>query len=54
MGENKGKPNNRRKKIAAIIIFPVLIVIGAVVLFLYREYKATHISTDDAFRRNAS
>ncbi len=49
MGENKGKPNNRRKKIAAIIIFPVLIVIGAVVLFLYREYKATHISTDDAF-----
>jgi membrane fusion protein (multidrug efflux system) len=26
-----------------------LIVIGAVVLFFYREYKATHISTDDAF-----
>jgi len=49
MEENKEKPNNRRKKIAAIIIFPVLIVIGAVVLFLYREYKATHISTDDAF-----
>ena len=54
MEENKEKPNNRRKKIAAIIIFPVLIVIGAGVLFLYREYKATHISTDDAFRRNAS
>jgi len=49
MEENKEKPNNRRKKIAAIIIFPVLIVIGAVMLFLYREYKATHISTDDAF-----
>jgi membrane fusion protein (multidrug efflux system) len=49
MEENKKKPNNRRKKIAAIIIFPVLIVIGAVMLFLYREYKATHISTDDAF-----
>ena len=49
MEENKEKPNNRRKKIAAIIIFPVLIVIGTVVLFLYREYKATHISTDDAF-----
>lgn len=49
MEENKEKPNNRRKKIAAIIIFPVLIAIGAVVLFLYREYKATHISTDDAF-----
>jgi membrane fusion protein (multidrug efflux system) len=51
MEENKGKgkPNNRRKKIAAFIIFPLLIVIGAVVLFFYREYKATHISTDDAF-----
>ncbi len=49
MEENKGKANNRRKKIAAFIIFPVLIVIGGVVLFFYREYKATHISTDDAF-----
>lgn len=49
MEENEGKPNNRRKKIAAFIIFPLLIVIGAVVLFFYREYKATHISTDDAF-----
>ena len=49
MEENKGKPNNRRKKIAVFIIFPLLIIIGAVVLFFYREYKATHISTDDAF-----
>ena len=49
MEENKGKPNNRRKKIAVFIILPLLIIIGAVVLFFYREYKATHISTDDAF-----
>jgi membrane fusion protein (multidrug efflux system) len=49
MGENKGKPNNRRKEIAAFIILPILIVTGAVVLFFYREYRATHISTDDAF-----
>jgi membrane fusion protein (multidrug efflux system) len=49
MEENKVKPNNRRKKIAVFIIFPLLIIIGAVVLFFYREYKATHISTDDAF-----
>jgi membrane fusion protein (multidrug efflux system) len=49
MGENKVKPNNRRRKIAAFIIFPILIVMGAVALFFYREYKATHISTDDAF-----
>jgi len=49
MGESKAKPNNRRRKIAAFIIFPILIVMGAVALFFYREYKATHISTDDAF-----
>jgi membrane fusion protein (multidrug efflux system) len=49
MEENKGRPNNRRKKVAALIIFPLLIIIGALVLFFYREYKATHISTDDAF-----
>src|SRR4030043_2360652 len=49
MEEKKEKPNNRRKKIAAFIIFPALIVIGAVVLFFYKEYKATHISTDSAF-----
>jgi len=49
MEENKGRPNNRRKKIAAFIIFPLLIIMGAVILFFYREYKATHISTDDAF-----
>jgi membrane fusion protein (multidrug efflux system) len=47
--EIKTKPNNRRKKIAAFIIFPALVIIGAVILFFYMEYKATHISTDDAF-----
>jgi len=49
MEEKKEKTGNRRKKIAAFIIFPNLILIGAVVLFFYREYKATHLSTDDAF-----
>ena len=49
MEEKKGKTSNRRKKIVAFIIFPILILIGAVVLFFYREYKATHLSTDDAF-----
>jgi len=47
--EKREKSNNRRKKVAAFIIIPILIVVGAVVLFFYREYKATHISTDDAF-----
>ena len=49
MEEKREKSNNRRKKIAAFIIIPTLIVVGAVVLFFYREYKATHITTDDAF-----
>jgi membrane fusion protein, multidrug efflux system len=49
MEEKREKSNNRRKKIAAFIIIPILIVVGAVVLFFYKEYKATHISTDDAF-----
>lgn len=49
MEENKTKPNIHRKKIVAFIIFPILIVFGAVILFFYREYKVTHVSTDDAF-----
>ena len=49
MEEKKGKPNQRRKKIAAFILFPVIIIIGAVGLHLYLEYKKVHISTDDAF-----
>jgi membrane fusion protein (multidrug efflux system) len=46
MGE---KPNNRRKKVFAFILFPVIIIIGAVALYLYLQYKKVHISTDDAF-----
>jgi len=49
MEEKREKSNNRRKKVAAFIIIPILILLGAVVLLFYREYKATHISTDDAF-----
>ncbi|PIV20214.1 MAG: HlyD family secretion protein [Deltaproteobacteria bacterium CG03_land_8_20_14_0_80_45_14] len=49
MEENKVKPNNQRKKFIAFILFPIIIIIGAVALFFYREYKSTHLSTDDAF-----
>ena len=53
MGETKTdeiKPNNntRRKKIGFVILTST-ILIGAVVLFFYLRYKATHITTDDAF-----
>jgi len=43
-----GKRNNNRKKIS-IIVFIALTVIGAVTVYFYLRYKATHISTDDAF-----
>ena len=51
MEENKteyNKQGNNKKKIA-LIVFAVLGVFGAVVLYFYLGYKATHITTDDAF-----
>jgi membrane fusion protein (multidrug efflux system) len=49
MEEKKGNLNQRRKKKAAFILFPIIIIIGAVTLYFYLQYKKTHISTDDAF-----
>jgi membrane fusion protein (multidrug efflux system) len=43
-----GKGINKKKKIS-IIIFIILALIGAVVIYFYLRYKATHITTDDAF-----
>jgi membrane fusion protein (multidrug efflux system) len=31
------------------VLFPIIIIIGALALYFYRGYKATHILTDDAF-----
>ncbi len=42
------KPNQRRKKIA-LMVFVCLALIGAVIIFFYTRYKATHITTDNAF-----
>jgi len=42
------KGNNRRRKIS-IILFVALVLIGAATVYFYLRYKATHISTDDAF-----
>lgn len=49
MEETKQEPNNHKKKKVAGIVFAVLLVVGAVALFFYLNYAATHISTDDAF-----
>jgi len=48
MKEQKKGLNQRRKKIA-LILFPIIIMIGGMAIYLYLQYSARHISTDDAF-----
>ncbi len=45
--ENSGGPN--RKKKIALAVFAVLGMVGAAVVYFYLDYKAVHITTDDAF-----
>ena len=40
--------NNKRKKFA-LSVFILIAVLGALTLYLYLRYQATHITTDDAF-----
>ncbi len=40
--------NNRRKKIG-IIIFSLIVIISAIFLYLYLDYRARHITTDNAY-----
>jgi len=47
-GELQNTKNKKRKKIALIILV-TFIIMGAVSIFFYLRYKATHITTDDAF-----
>ncbi len=49
MEEKKEKRNKQGKRTIAFVLLAVIIILGAVGLFLYMRYKATHISTDDAF-----
>src|SRR5208283_2286556 len=51
MEENKAENNKQghNKKKIALVVFAVLGVLGAMVLYFYLSYKATHITTDDAF-----
>lgn len=48
MKEMLAAANGNRKKIA-LTGFGIALIISVVVLFLYLDYKATHITTDDAF-----
>ena len=48
--EEKGeKPNRLRKRTFAFILLPIIIFAGAAAIYFYIRYKATHVSTDDAF-----
>jgi membrane fusion protein, multidrug efflux system len=49
MEEKKGNLSQGRKKKVAFILFASIIIMGAIILYLYLQYKKTHISTDDAF-----
>jgi membrane fusion protein (multidrug efflux system) len=46
--KNSGGTNRKRKKIA-LIVFGVVLLLGAIAGFFYVCYTKTHISTDDAF-----
>ena len=48
MAEETIKANNKKKKLG-VFVLAVVIVIGGATLFFYLRYKATHITTDDAF-----
>jgi len=43
------KETNKKRKKIAIIVFTAIALIGTIILFFYLRYKATHITTDDAF-----
>jgi membrane fusion protein, multidrug efflux system len=43
------KVNNNSRKKLGVVVLAVIMIIGAVSLFFYLGYKATHITTDDAY-----
>jgi membrane fusion protein, multidrug efflux system len=46
---DESKPNNNKHKKLGLAILAIVIIIGAITIFFYLRYKATHITTDDAF-----
>ncbi|MDQ7787246.1 MAG: HlyD family secretion protein [Thermodesulfovibrionales bacterium] len=47
--EKKNSNNNNKRKKFGFIVLAFVLLVGAVSLFFYLGYKATHITTDDAF-----
>jgi|Deesub1362A_J573_1020465.scaffolds.fasta_scaffold05877_3 membrane fusion protein (multidrug efflux system) len=48
MDEERKNTDHRRRNIAFMVFF-IVILIGAIIGYLYVQYKKTHISTNDAF-----
>ena len=49
MDEVKKNGSNHRKKIIAAVVFACIGIAGLISVFFYIHYKASHITTDDAF-----
>jgi membrane fusion protein (multidrug efflux system) len=49
MEEEKKENGNNGKKKKIVAGFIILLIAGIITLFFYLDYKATHITTDDAF-----
>ena len=47
--KDERKKLGRKRKVIALILFPLIILIGSAAIYFYLQYKKTHISTDDAF-----
>lgn len=49
MDEANKNSNNHKNKIIAAVVFACIGVAGLISVFFYIHYKASHITTDDAF-----
>ncbi len=49
MEEQVGNKSNRKRKVLAIVVFSIIAIMALITILLYRQYKKTHITTDDAF-----
>lgn len=47
--KNSNNTNNNKRKKFGFLVLAVVLLAGAVSLFFYLQYKATHVTTDDAF-----
>ena len=49
MGVSGEAPNNQKRKVIAILLLSLITIMGIIAIYVYLEYRKTHITTDDAF-----